>query len=366
MKFLDLKKINDSFEPELTKAIQRVLSSGWYLLGDELKAFEDEFSEYCGTSNCVGVANGLDALTLIFKAWIELGVMSEGDEVIVPANTYIASILSITRNHLIPVLVEPDPKTFNLDPSRIEEAITSRTKAILAVHLYGQCADMDAIRVVGLKYKLKVVEDVAQAHGALNKGVRTGNLSDAAGFSFYPGKNMGCLGDGGCVTTNDPILAECIRVLANYGSKTKYIHRYKGVNSRLDEIQAAVLRVKLHRLDQDNNYRRDLAQYYLNHINNSEVKLPFIKDWYAHVFHVFPVMCENRDGLQAYLDEKGIPTQIHYPVPPHKQAAFAEWNHLSLPITENIHKTELSLPVSQIFTHSEAEYVCNSINKFKS
>jgi len=366
MKFLNLKKVNDSFEPELTQAIQRVLSSGWYLLGDELKAFEDEFSSFCGTSHCVGVASGLDALTLILKAWMELGELHEGDEVIVPANTYIASILSITGNRLKPVLVEPDPITFNLDPGRIEEAITSRTKAVLPVHLYGQCADINSIKNICLKYKLKILEDAAQAHGALYNGVRTGNLGDAAGFSFYPGKNLGCLGDGGCVTTNDPDLAECVRELANYGSKIKYIHRYKGVNSRLDEFQAAILRVKLHRLDQDNIRRRDLAQYYLNHINNAEVRLPEIKDWNAHVFYVFPVLCDHRDSLQAYLEENGIQTQIHYPVPPHKQAAFAEWSLLSLPITENIHKKELSLPVSQVFTLDEAAYVCNCINKFKS
>jgi len=256
MKYLDLKKINDSFEPEISHAIQRVLDSGWYLQGEEVKAFEAEFAAYCGVSNCIGVANGLDALTLIFNAWLELGELHEGDEVIVAANTYIASILSITRNNLKPVLVEPDTKTFNLDPARIEEVITSRTKAILVVHLYGQCSDMEAVNSVALKYSLKVVEDSAQAHGALSQGKKTGNLGDAAGFSFYPGKNLGCLGDGGCVTTNDARLAECIRALANYGSEIKYINLYKGINSRLDEIHAAVLRVKLHRLDQDNLYRK--------------------------------------------------------------------------------------------------------------
>jgi len=366
MKFLDLKKVNDSFEPELTQAIQRVLTSGWYLLGEEVNAFEKEFSAYCGTSNCVGVANGLDALTLIFRAWMELGDLQEGDEVIVPANTYIASILSITRNRLKPVLVEPDPKTFNLDPTRIEQAITSKTKAILAVHLYGQCADMKQIKDISLKYKLKLVEDAAQAHGAVYGGRKTGNLSDAAGFSFYPGKNLGCLGDGGCVTTNDAVLGDCVRVLANYGSQHKYIHRYQGINSRLDELQAAILRAKLHRLDQDNDYRKGLATYYLENIHNPEVILPEVKDWNAHVFHVFPVLCENRDQLQAFLEMKDIQTLIHYPVPPHQQAAYPEWNQLHFPITESIHQMELSLPVSQVFTHSEAELVCNCINEFRS
>ncbi|MCE5174120.1 MAG: DegT/DnrJ/EryC1/StrS family aminotransferase [Bacteroidales bacterium] len=365
MKFLDLKKVNDSFEPELSQAIQRVLSSGWYLLGDEVNAFEKEFSAYCGVSHCIGVANGLDALTLIFKAWMELGILQEGDEVIVPANTFIASILSITRNNLKPVLVEPDPKTFNLDPNAIEAVITERTKAILPVHLYGQCADMQNINRIALKYSLKVVEDAAQAHGALYHGVKAGNLSDAAGFSFYPGKNLGCLGDGGCVTTNDADLADCVRVLANYGSEEKYIFRYQGLNSRLDEIHAAVLRVKLHRLDQDNNHRRDLAHFYLEHIKNDGVVLPEVKDWNAHVFHVFPILSDQRNLLQAYLEENDIQTQIHYPVPPHKQAAFTERNRQSFPITESIHQRELSLPVSPVFTLCEAEYLCNCINRFQ-
>ena len=364
MNFLDLKKINDSFEPELSQAIQRVLSSGWYLLGDEVKAFEKEFSTYCGVSHCIGVANGLDALTLIFKAWIELGILQEGDEVIVPANTFIASILSITRNHLKPVFLEPDPKTFNLDPNAIEAVITSKTKAILPVHLYGQCADMQKIKCIALKYHLKVVEDAAQAHGALYHGVKTGNLGDAAGFSFYPGKNLGCLGDGGCVTTNDADLADCVRALANYGSDEKYIFRYQGLNSRLDEIHAAVLRVKLHHLDQNNNHRRDLARFYLEHIKNAGVILPEVKDWNAHVFHIFPVLSDQRNLLQAFLEDNDIQTQIHYPVPPHKQVAFAERNQQSFPITESIHRRELSLPISPVFTLLEAEYICNCINRF--
>lgn len=366
MKFLDLKKVNDSFEPELTQAIQRVLTSGWYLLGDEVKAFEKEFSTFCGSTDCVGLANGLDALTLIFAAWMEMGVLKEGDEVIVPANTYIASILSITRSRLKPVLVEPDLRTFNLDPAKIEAAVTPKTKAILAVHLYGQCAEMRPIRDICGKYGLKLVEDAAQAHGAIYEGVRTGNLSDAAGFSFYPGKNLGCLGDGGCVTTSDSDLADCIREIANYGSKQKYIHRYQGVNSRLDEMQAAILRMKLHRLDQDNTRRKELARYYMDHIHNPEVKLPEVKNWNAHVFHIFPVLCKQRDLLQTFLEANDIQTQIHYPVPPHKQLAFSSWNESSFPITESIHAMELSLPVSQVFTLHEAETVCECINRFKS
>ena len=365
MKYLDLKKINDSFEPGLSQAIQRVLDAGWYLQGEEVKAFETEFAAYCGVSCCVGVANGLDALTLIFNAWMELGDLHEGDEVIVPANTYIASILSITRNKLKPVLVEPDPKTFNIDPTLIEAAVTSRTRAILAVHLYGQCADMKQITPIALKYGLKLVEDAAQAHGARCNGVMTGNLGDAAGFSFYPGKNLGCLGDGGCVTTSNSRLADCVRALANYGSDVKYINRYKGLNSRLDEIHAAVLRVKLHRLNQDNQHRKDLARYYLEHIDNAEIILPEVSDWDAHVFHVFPVLCDNRDFLRQYLKENDIQTLIHYPVPPHKQDAFMEWNHIIFPITENIHKKELSLPVSPVAMLSDAAFVCQCINNFK-
>lgn len=366
MNYLDLKKINDSFEPELSQAIQRVLSSGWYLLGEEVKAFEVEFAAYCGVSHCIGVANGLDALTLIFNAYIELGLLREGDEVIVPANTYIASILSITRNKLIPVLVEPDPKTFNLDPRRIEVAISSKTKAILPVHLYGQCAEMKPIKDLSLKYDLKIIEDSAQAHGARYNGLKTGNLGDVSGFSFYPGKNLGCLGDGGCVTTNDKSLADCLRALANYGSELKYINRYKGVNSRLDEVQAAVLRVKLLRLDQDNQQRRNIARYYKEHIQNPAVLLPEVTDWDAHVFHVFPILSDKRDALQAFLEEKGVQTMIHYPVPPHKQAAFAAWNNLRFPVTESIHARELSLPVSPVQTLKETAFVCNCINDFKS
>lgn len=359
---LDMKAPYLELKAELDAAYFRFMESGWYVLGEETRAFEEEYAKYCGSNFCIGVSNGLDAIHLGLLA---LGV-GAGDEVIVPANTYIASILSITRSRLKPVLVEPDLRTFNLDPAKIEAAVTPKTKAILAVHLYGQCAEMRPIRDICGKYGLKLVEDAAQAHGAIYEGVRTGNLSDAAGFSFYPGKNLGCLGDGGCVTTSDSDLADCIREIANYGSKQKYIHRYQGVNSRLDEMQAAILRMKLHRLDQDNTRRKELARYYMDHIHNPEVKLPEVKNWNAHVFHIFPVLCKQRDLLQTFLEANDIQTQIHYPVPPHKQLAFSSWNESSFPITESIHAMELSLPVSQVFTLHEAETVCECINRFKS
>ena len=365
VKYLDLKPLNDSFEPGLSQAIQRVLNAGWYLLGSENEAFEKEFAAYCGVKHCIGVANGLDALTLVLNAWKELGFLQEGDEVIVPANTYIATILSITRNGLTPVLIEPNPKSFNLDPSLIEAHLTPKTKVILPVHLYGQCADMDEINTIALKYNLKVLEDAAQGHGSLYKGKRTGNLGDAAGFSFYPAKNLGCLGDGGCVTTNDDALAECVRVLANYGSCEKYINRYKGINSRLDELQAAVLRVKLERLDADNDKRRVIAQCYLDRIQHPNIQLPEIKDFNAHNFHVFPILCEQRHVLQTFLEFKNIQTLIHYPVPPYKQDAFHEWNQRSFPITNKIHAQELSMPISPLMSESEILHVCHSIQTFK-
>jgi dTDP-4-amino-4,6-dideoxygalactose transaminase len=364
--YLDLKQLNDSFEPKLTKAVQRVLNAGWYLLGSEKEAFENEFAAYCGVKHCIGVANGLDALALVLNAWKELEFLTEGDEVIVPANTYIATILSITRNGLKPILAEPDSKTFNLNGTGIEALISERTKVILPVHLYGQCAEMKTINAISLKYNLKVLEDAAQGHGSVYQGKRTGNLGDAAGFSFYPAKNLGCLGDGGCVTTNDTDLADCIRILANYGSREKYINQYKGINSRLDELQAAVLRVKLERLDADNDSRRAIARQYLADIQHDNIKMPEIEDFNATNFHVFPVMCDQRDALQAYLVSKNIQTLIHYPIPPHKQNAFREWNQKSYPITEKIHAQELSLPISPLMSKSEILHVCQSINAFKS
>ena len=364
MNYLDLKSINDSFEPELSMALQRVLDAGWYLLGAENEAFEREFAAYCGVRHCIGVANGLDALTLVLTAWKELGLLQEGDEVVVPANTYIATILAITRSGLKPLLVEPNPITFNLDPTLIESHLTSRTKVILPVHLYGQSADMQEINAIALKYGLKVLEDAAQAHGSLYHGKRTGNLGDAAGFSFYPAKNLGCLGDGGCVTTDDQALADCVRILANYGSSEKYINRYKGMNSRLDELQAAVLRVKLARLDADNEKRREIARQYLGNIRHPHLQLPEIKDFQAHNFHVFPILSEQRDALQSYLASKNIQTLIHYPVPPHRQEAFREWSNRSFPITESIHQKELSLPISPLQTMQETDYICRCIHQF--
>lgn len=373
IKFLDIKAINDSFEPELSSAIKKVLDSGWYLLGNEVKAFEQEYAEYIGTNNCIGVANGLDALRLILKAYIQLGVMHEGDEIIVPANTYIASILAITDNHLIPVLVEPDLKTYNLNPYLIEEKITERTKGIMLVHLYGQNAMHSEIQRLVEKYNLKLIEDNAQAVGAFYKEKRTGSLGNAAGHSFYPGKNIGCLGDGGAVTTNDNELACVIRALANYGSNKKYVNDYQGLNSRLDEIQAAILRTKLPRLDADNKRRHEIAQYYCDNITNPESVLPVTKDYIklsnlnfqlSHVWHIFVIRHPRRDELQKYLMDNGIQTLIHYPIPPHKQKCYSNWDAISLPLTERIHDEELSLPISPVLSIDEIAKVVHYVNKF--
>tara|TARA_B110000093_G_scaffold182838_1_gene230669 strand:+ start:364 stop:1488 length:1125 start_codon:yes stop_codon:yes gene_type:complete len=351
IKFLDLKAVNEQYRPEIRAAIKRVLDSGWYLLGEEGKAFEQEFAEYCGAKHCLGVANGLDALILILMAYRELGLMQEGDEVIVPANTYIASILAISRAGLTPVLVEPDERTYNIDPNLIEAAITERTRAIMAVHLYGQCADMHPICAIANKHGLKVIEDAAQAHGATYRGRKAGSLGDAAGFSFYPGKNLGALGDGGAVTTDDADLAETIRALRNYGSHEKYHNKYKGMNSRLDEIQAAVLRVKLQYLDADTEKRRKVANRYLKelsafHFPNSAFRLPYVADYGSPAWHLFVVRTPKREALADFLAEKGIQTVIHYPIPPHQQEAYPELHHLSFPITEAIHREVLSLPMS--------------------
>jgi dTDP-4-amino-4,6-dideoxygalactose transaminase len=421
IKFLDLKAINDSYEPILSLAVKRVLDSGWYLQGKEVNAFEKEYAAYIGTKHCIGVANGLDALRLILKAYIELGVMQEGDEIIVPANTFIASILAITDNHLIPVLVEPDINTFNIDPSKIEEKITERTKGIMLVHLYGQNAMHAEIQRLVDKYDLKLIEDNAQAIGAfyneklkikndklkvqssgiqhprLNDAVgqassrRTGSLGHAAGHSFYPGKNLGCLGDGGAVTTNDDELSSVIRALANYGSRKKYVCDFKGLNSRLDEIQAAILRVKLKRLDADNNRRNEIAQFYCENITSKDIILPVSKEFFvttdnkfkgkdhfgmsfqsppsggwgaSHVWHLFVIRHPRRDKLQKYLSENGVQTLIHYPVPPHKQLAYKQWNNLSFPITEKIHEEVLSLPISQVMIQREMMEVCNILNNY--
>lgn len=369
IKFLDLKKINNSFEPELSLVIKRMLDSGWYLLGNEVKAFEEEYALYIGTKHCIGVANGLDALRLILRASIEIGAMKEGDEIIVPANTYIASILAITDNRLIPVLVEPDINTFNIDPFKIEDKISEHTKGVLIVHLYGQNSMHPEIKRVVDKFNLKLIEDNAQAQGAFYGSSRTGSLGDASGHSFYPGKNLGALGDAGAVTTNNDELAEVIRALANYGSKKKYENIYQGLNSRLDEIQAAVLRVKLLRLDADNNRRREIAIYYLEHITSPEIILPCclppVACFLDHIWHLFVIRTLHREKFQQYLTENNIQTLIHYPIPPHKQLAYKEWNGLSFPITETIHNEVLSLPISPVMTDSEVESVVQIINQFQ-
>ncbi len=364
IKFLELKKITDKYSEEIHEAVARVIDSGWYLQGKELARFEEDYARYIGNRQCVGVANGLDALIWIFRAYIEMGVMQEGDEVIVPANTFIASILAITENGLKPVLVEPRLDTYQIDESLIEEAITDHTKAILIVHLYGQCAYTERIGVLCNTYGLKLVEDNAQAHGCLYRGRRTGSLGDAAGHSFYPGKNLGALGDAGAVTTDDSLLADTIRSLANYGSVRKYVFEYTGRNSRLDEIQAAILDVKLKYLDQDVRLRQEIARYYISHIENPLIVTPLVTDWAAHAFHLFPIRCSRRDELQRYLEENGIQTNIHYPIPPHKQACYKAWNNLSLPVTEQIHREELSLPMSPELTREEVAYVTEKLNAF--
>lgn len=360
--FLNLQKNNSKYRDELLNALTRVLDSGWYILGNEVREFERRFADYCGASNSIGVANGLDALTLIFRAYHELGLIDEGDEVIVPANTYIASILAISANRLSPVPVEPAPDTFNIDITRIEESISPRTKAILVVHLYGQIGYTDELQKLADEYDLKIIEDSAQAHGALYRGKRAGNLGDACGFSFYPGKNLGALGDGGAVTTNDTILADTIRALGNYGSTVKYENRFKGVNSRLDELQAAILSVKLKYLDQDNKRRRDIAEQYLEKISSPKLILPKCVSPESHVWHLFVVRTEKRDILQQHLKERGIGTVIHYPIPPHKQQAYCEWNGRSYPVAEEIHRTVLSLPMDPSMTDDEVQAVVDACN----
>ena len=364
IKYLDLQKITQKYSTEIHEAVGGVIDSGWYLTGIENQKFETNYANFIGTKYCVGVANGLDALRLILRAYIEMGLMNTGDEIIVPANTFIASILAITDNGLVPVLVEPDINTYQIDDRKIEDAITPKTKAIMIVHLYGQCAYTDTIGSICKKYNLKLIEDNAQAHGCKFNGITTGSLGDAAGHSFYPGKNLGAFGDAGAVTTNDDQLAEVVRTLANYGSKHKYIFDYQGLNSRLDEIQAAILQVKLRHLDKDNERRKEIARYYIENITNPAIITPEVKDWDANVFHIFPIRCKQRDELQQYLAEKDVQTIIHYPVPPHKQACYREWNNLSFPITEQIHREELSLPISQVLTDAEAEMVVKIVNSF--
>lgn len=363
--FLELKKVTDLHADEIQEAVRRVVDSGWYLQGAENRRFEKEYADYIGTKYCVGVANGLDALICILRAYMELGVMAPGDEVIVPANTYIATILAITENGLTPVLVEPDIRTLEIDDRLIEQAITPRTKAVMIVHLYGRCAYTDRIGELCQQYGLKLIEDNAQAHGCrFEDGRRTGSLGDAAGHSFYPGKNLGALGDGGAVTTDDEELARVVRTLANYGSSKKYVFDYLGRNSRLDEIHAAVLSVKLRYLDRDNDARRQVAHYYLENISHPDIMLPQVPDWDANVFHIFPVLCNRRDDLQQYLKENGVQTLIHYPIPPHKQKCYPEWNGWSFPVTERIHAEELSLPMSPAMTLEEAQTVVDLLNRW--
>lgn len=360
IKFLDLHKVNEKYRKEIDEKIKNVLDSGWYLLGKQDEQFEQHFAEYCGSKYCIGVGNGLEALTLIIKAY----GFGKGDEIIVPANTYIASILSISYNGCTPILVEPDINTYNINPDLIEEKITEKTKAIMVVHLYGQAVEMEKIWALAKKYNLKVIEDSAQAHGAIYQGKRAGNLGDASGFSFYPGKNLGCIGDGGCVTTSDKELADKIRALRNYGSNIKYHNIYQGTNSRLDEIHAGVLDVKLPYLDEDNQRRREIANYYLENIKNDKIVMRKSYDEKANVWHIFPVRTENRDEFQEYLKENEIQTLIHYPIPPHKQECYKEWNNLSLPITEEIHRTIISLPISPVMTDEEVKQVVEVVNKY--
>lgn len=365
IKFLDLQAINLQYKDEIEEQLLKVFRSGWYISGTEVKNFENKLAEFVGTDHAIGVANGLDAIRLIFKAYIQLGVMAEGDEVIIPANTFIASVLAVSDNRLTPVFAEPDIETYNIDISKIEEKITPKTKAILLVHLYGRVVFSEALIALAKKYNLKIVEDNAQAIGATWNGIKTGALGDVAAFSFYPGKNLGALGDAGAVTTNDEVLAARIKAIANYGSSKKYINDVMGVNSRLDEIQAAVLNVKLKYLYKENEARQKIASFYIQAIRNDKITVPQMPVNAAeHVWHLFVVRCEKRDELQAYLEDNGIQTLIHYPVPPHLQEAYQSFNHLHFPITEKIHAEVLSLPISSLITADEMKKITETLNRF--
>ena len=361
---LSLQSVTAAHSEEIHAAVTQVVNSGWYLQGEDNKRFEENYAKFIGTEHCIGCANGLDALIWILRAYKELGVMQDGDEIIVPANTYIATILAITENNLKPVLVEPRFETLEIDDSLIESHITKRTKAVMIVHLYGRCAYTEKIGAICKKHGLKLIEDNAQAHGCRFDDRRTGSLGDAAGHSFYPGKNLGALGDGGAVTTNDKDLADTVRALANYGSQKKYVFKYCGRNSRLDEIQAAVLDVKLKYLDEDNAKRQKIAKYYYDNITNPKILLPEHMDDRNNVYHLFPVFCSQRDDFQQYLKDNGIQTLIHYPIPPHKQECYKEWSDISLSITEKIHEQELSLPISPVMTLEEVKYVVEEINRY--
>lgn len=362
--FLDLKKINAQYRAKLIEAATRVIDSGWYIMGSELKAFEKEFAEYCGSKHCIGVANGLDALVLVLRAWKELGKLNDGDEVIVQANTYIASILAITENNLVPVLVEPDPQTYNLNPASVSAAITKKTKAILPVHLYGLISPMHEIMEIANKHHLLVLEDCAQSHGAQIDGKVAGSWGNAAGFSFYPGKNLGALGDAGAVTTNDEELALTLTALRNYGSHKKYENLYQGLNSRLDEIQAAMLRVKLKFLPVETLRRQQIAQRYLLGIKNIHITLPEVKQTLSHVWHLFVIRCDDRIKFQQYLKAEGVDTLIHYPIPPHQQKAYSHMSLNSLPLTEEIHKQVLSLPLDPTMSESSIDKIIKVVNGY--
>lgn len=356
--FLDLKKLNEPFEVAFQEKMKQFLAEGWYILGNEVTSFETNFAAYTNSKYCIGVGNGLDALVLIFKAYIQLGKLQKGDEVIVPANTYIASVLAVLQADLVPVLVKPRLETYNINPELIEAKITSKTKAILPVHLYGQLCEMDQINAIAKKHNLLVIEDGAQAHGVDSKSKNT------VAYSFYPGKNLGALGDGGAITTNDAEVANVLFSLRNYGSKIKYENEFIGVNSRLDELQAAFLNVKLPHLDNENKTRREIAKTFISQIKNDKLVLPFWDETNSHVFHLFVIRTENRTALQAYLKENGIDSMIHYPIPPHKQKALANWNHLSFPITEKIHREVLSIPLNSTLTTVEIEKICTILNLY--
>jgi len=369
--FYNLTALNAKYKSQFLESVSRVIDSGTYMIGKETKTFEDGFAKYCGVDYCVGVGNGLDALTLTLRAYKELGIINTGDEVIVPANTYIATILSITANNLIPVLVEPDILTFNIDAKRIEEKITSKTKAILIVHLYGQPCNMNPIMEIARQHNLKVVEDAAQAHGAMYLDKMAGSLGDASCFSFFPGKNLGALGDAGAVTTDDKQLAQMVRSLRNYGeaiyddiSNRKYLNSFKGVNSRMDEMQAAFLIIKLSDLEADTQKRRSIANRYLTEINNPKLSLPNVPRWASPAWHLFVIRTNKRDELKSYLYDNGVGTLIHYPIPPHKQGAFTEWNSLSYPITEQIHKEVLSIPLSSYLPELDQKHIIDTLNMY--
>ncbi|SKB36602.1 DegT/DnrJ/EryC1/StrS family aminotransferase [Macellibacteroides fermentans] len=365
VKLLDLQAITMQHGDEYKAAVNRVIESGWFLQGNENKKFEANYAKYIGTDDCIAVANGLDALYLIMRGYIELGIIKEGDEIIVPANTYLATILAITKNNLVPVLVEPAFETLEIDIDKIEEAITTKTKGVMIVHLYGRVAYNDKLGEICKKHNLKLMEDCAQSHGCEWKGVKTGALGDAAAHSFYPGKNLGAFGDAGAVTTSEKELANVIRALANYGSEKKYEFKYEGINSRMSEPDAAVLDVKLKYLDEDNAKRQMLAAYYYENIKNPLISLPSRIPNENNVYHLFPIFCEHRDELQEFLKDNGIQTMIHYPIPPHKQECYKDWNTRIYPITEKIHAQELSIPMNQVIDDKEAKIVVDVLNAFK-